>query len=432
MPRSVKYYYVRQGVSGRELVTVDPVSGHEEVWVSHLPEGNFLVAPTEDYLLFTLVQKGPEEKKEIYEFIDPDDRQPGWRNRTYLARFDVKTGVCQPLTFGYKNVWVTDISSDGRFILMMASNHRMGKRPTTLFSVYKMDVQTLQVEELVKDDGFLTNAQFSPDGRQVLLAGTPECLGGIGKNVKEGQTPSMIDNQLYLMDLQSKQIEPLTRTFNPNVMQTVWSAVDNCVYFTAEDRDSIALFRLNPAKKHIEKVNVPEEMVLGFSVAEKASSLSFYGESASNSHRLYVVDLKKDASKLEEDLNGDLKDVLLGECKAWDFVNSRGDTICGRYYLPPHFDPNKKYPMIVNYYGGCSPTSRNFASRYPHHAYAALGYVVYVVEPSGATGFGQEFSARHVNTFGDYVADDIIEGTRKFVEAHSFVNGKKIGCIGAS
>lgn len=432
MPRSAKYYYVRQGVSGRELVTVDPASGQEEVWVSHLPEGSFRVAPTEDYLLFTLVQKGPEEKKEIYEFIDPDDRQPGWRNRTYLARFDVKTGVCQPLTFGYKNVWATDISSDGRSILVMVSNHRMGKRPTTLFSLYKMDVQTLKVEELVKDDGFLTNALFSPDGRQVLLSGSPECLGGIGKNVKEGQTPSMIDIQLYLMDLQSKQIEPLTKTFNPNVMQAVWSAADNCVYFNAEDRDCISLFRLNPVKKHIEKVNVPEEMVLGFSVAEKAPSLSFYGESASNAHRQYVVDLKKDASKLEEDLHGELKDVLLGECKAWDFVNSRGDTICGRYYLPPHFDPNKKYPMIVNYYGGCSPTSRNFGSRYPHHAYAALGYVVYVVEPSGATGFGQEFSARHVNTFGDYVADDIIEGTRKFVEAHPFVNGKKIGCIGAS
>lgn len=432
MPHSAKYYYVRQGVSGRELVTVDPVSGQEEMWVSHLPEGSFRVAPTEDYLLFTLVQKGPEEKKEIYEFIDPDDRQPGWRNRTYLARFDVKTGVCQPLTFGYKNVWATDISSDGRSILMMASNHRMGKRPTTLFSLYKMDVQTLKVEELVKDDGFLTNALFSPDGRQVLLSGSPECLGGIGKNVKEGQTPSMIDIQLYLMDLQSKQIEPLTKTFDPNVMQAVWSAADNCVYFNAEDRDCISLFRLNPAKKHIEKVNVPEEMVLGFSVAEKVPSLSFYGESASNAHRQYVVDLKKDASKLEEDLHGELKDVLLGECKAWDFVNSRGDTICGRYYLPPHFDPNKKYPMIVNYYGGCSPTSRNFGSRYPHHAYAALGYVVYVVEPSGATGFGQEFSARHVNTFGDYVADDIIEGTRKFVETHPFVNGKKIGCIGAS
>ena len=88
--------------------------------------------------------------------------------------------------------------------------------------------------------------------------------------------------------------------------------------------------------------------------------------------------------------------------------------------------------MIVNYYGGCSPTSRDFESRYPHHAYAALGYVVYVIEPSGATGFGQEFSARHVNTFGDPIADDIIEGTKRFCEEHPFVNAKKIGCIGAS
>jgi dipeptidyl aminopeptidase/acylaminoacyl peptidase len=129
-----------------------------------------------------------------------------------------------------------------------------------------------------------------------------------------------------------------------------------------------------------------------------------------------------------EKLNG----VTLGECKAWNFINSRGDTIYGRYYLPPHFDATKKYPMIVNYYGGCSPTSRNFESRYPHHAYAAQGYVVYVVEPSGAAGFGQEFAARHVNTAGEGPAQDIIEGTKKFCEEHSFVDAKKIGCIGAS
>ena len=135
-------------------------------------------------------------------------------------------------------------------------------------------------------------------------------------------------------------------------------------------------------------------------------------------------------SSLLEDLSKDiLKDVELGECKAWSFTNSRGDTIYGRYYLPPHFDANRKYPMIVNYYGGCSPVSRNFESRYPHHAYAALGYVVYVIEPSGATGFGQEFSARHVNTAGEGVAQDIIEGYKAvFVKNSAFVNDKKIGC----
>ena len=433
MPRSVKYYYVRQGVSGRELVTVDPVSGREEVWVNHLPEGSFQIAPTEDYLLFTLVQKGPEEKKEIYEFIDPDDRQPGWRNRTYLARYDLKTGLMQRLTFGYRNVWSTDIASDGRSLLMMVSTHRMGKRPTTLSSLYRLDLETLKAEELVKEDGFISNAVFSPDAGKVLITGSPEALGGIGKNVKEGQIPSMIDNQLFLMDLSDKKISPLTKYFNPNVQRAVWSKADGKVYFTAENRDCYSLYCLDTEKGDIRQLDVPEEMVFAFSAASEAPLMAFYGESASNSHRLYTVDLKKQRVDLKEDLSKDiLSGIELGTCEAWDFVSSKGDTICGRFYLPPHFDPSRKYPMIVNYYGGCSPTSRDFESRYPHHAYAALGYVVYVIQPSGATGFGQEFSARHVNTFGDCVAEDIIEGTRKFIEEHPYVNAKKIGCIGAS
>ena len=87
---------------------------------------------------------------------------------------------------------------------------------------------------------------------------------------------------------------------------------------------------------------------------------------------------------------------------------------------------------MVNYYGGCSPTTRMFQSRYPHHVYAAMGYVVLVVNPSGATGFGQKFSARHVDTAGEGVAEDIISSTQAFCDEHSFVNRKKIGCIGAS
>lgn len=66
------------------------------------------------------------------------------------------------------------------------------------------------------------------------------------------------------------------------------------------------------------------------------------------------------------------------------------------------------------------------------HAYAALGYVVYVINPSGATGFGQEFSSRHVNTAGKGVAEDIIEGVKRFCAEHPYVDTKKIGCIGAS
>ena len=63
---------------------------------------------------------------------------------------------------------------------------------------------------------------------------------------------------------------------------------------------------------------------------------------------------------------------------------------------------------------------------------AGQGYVVYALNPSGAIGYGQEFAARHVGTWGEGSGDDIIEGTKKFVAAHTFVNGEKIGCMGAS
>ncbi len=433
MPLSGDYYFVRQGVSGRQLVSVSPATGFERVIAEGLPEGNFSISPAEDYLLYTLVQEGPKERQEIYEVIDPDDRQPGWRNRTYVAKYDLKSGLMQPLTFGYRNAWVSDISADGREALLMVSTHRMGKRPTTLFSVYRMDMQTLEVDTLVEDDGFISHALFAPDARQVLIQGSPEALGGVGMNVEKGQTPSMIDSQLFLMNVADRKVTPLTRTFNPSVRSVQWNLSDGQIYFTAENRDCYSLYRLDPSSGKIALLEVPEEMVLAFSLADKAPVMAFYGESAANSHRIYTMNLKKQKAELREDLSEKLlKGIRLGRCEDWNFVSSRGDTIYGRYYLPPYFDESKKYPMIVYYYGGCSPTSRNFDTLYPFHAYAAQGYVVYVVQPSGATGFGQQFSARHVNTFGDYVADDIIEGTKKFVNAHPYVNGKKIGCLGAS
>jgi dipeptidyl aminopeptidase/acylaminoacyl peptidase len=57
---------------------------------------------------------------------------------------------------------------------------------------------------------------------------------------------------------------------------------------------------------------------------------------------------------------------------------------------PPNFDPNKRYPLILNIHGG------------PHAAYgyvfdhefqwmAAKGYVVVYPNPRGSTTYGQEF-----------------------------------------
>lgn len=444
MPASNKLYFTQKAsdssIAGEEkqdgtlqLITINPLTMEREVLAANIPDGWFQFTPDEKTLIYTLYTEGRKKDAQVYDVKEPDDRQPGWRSRSYLAKFDLASGVLQPLTFGYHNVYLNDISADSRYLLIGKSEERLTKRPTTLNSYYRLNLNDMSVETLIEKGEFLNSAQFSPDGKSILVSASPEAFNGIGKNVEEGQTPSMIDTQLYLMTLSDKKVRPLTRDFNPNVQSVNWSKADGNIYFTAEDRDCVHLFQLNPKSGKFTLLKTPEEYIKSFSLASSAAEMAFSGQSASNADRLYKMNTKALKSQLVDDLSArELKDVELGECKAWNFVNSRGDTLCCRYYLPPHFDAAKKYPMIVNYYGGCSPTSRMFQSRYPHHVYAAMGYVVLVVNPSGATGFGQKFSARHVDTAGEGVAEDIISSTQAFCDEHAFVNRKKIGCIGAS
>lgn len=444
MPASNKLYFTQKAsdssIAGEEkqdgtlqLITINPLTMERTVLAANIPDGWFQFTPDEKTLIYTLYTEGRKKDAQVYDVKEPDDRQPGWRSRSYLAKFDLASGVLQPLTFGYHNVYLNDISADSRYLLIGKSEERLTKRPTTLNSYYRLNLNDMSVETLIEKGEFLNSAQFSPDGKSILVSASPEAFNGIGKNVEEGQTPSMIDTQLYLMTLSDKKVRPLTKDFNPNVQSVDWSKADGNIYFTAEDKDCVHLFQLNPKSGKFTLLKTPEEYIKSFSIASSAAEMAFSGQSASNADRLYKMNTKALKSQLVDDLSArELKDVKLGECKAWNFVNSRGDTLCYRYYLPPHFDAAKKYPMIVNYYGGCSPTSRMFQSRYPHHVYAAMGYVVLVVNPSGATGFGQKFSARHVDTAGAGVAEDIISSTQAFCDEHAFVNRKKIGCIGAS
>ena len=87
----------------------------------------------------------------------------------------------------------------------------------------------------------------------------------------------------------------------------------------------------------------------------------------------------------------------MGTMKEWNFTSEDGTEIKGMMCLPPAFDPNKKYPLIVYYYGGTMPTTRGITSPYCAQLFASRDYVVYVIQPSGTIGYGQEFSARHVN-----------------------------------
>ena len=440
MPQSNRLYYTRKGLQGKELVTVDPVTKAETILSQNLPDGWFSIAPTEDFLIFTISEKGPEKDKDMEEILVPDDRQPGWRNRSFLHKYDLATGMLERLTYGHHSTFLNDISSDGNKILFTCTEDNLTERPFTVTSLYQMDLKYGNTVLLFKDP-FINSAKFiSEDGLFFIVSGSGEAFGGKGLHIKDGQISNMSDKQLFFCDngsdfgLIGPSAIPITKDFNPSILNFSVNRKNRTIYFQAEDKDRVRLYSYTRTGL-ITEYPVEEDIISDFSVAADAPELVYFGESASNSQRLYSMNLKKKEkeSVCLKDLSKDiLKDITLGEVHDWNFQAAAGDTIYGRYYLPPHFDPSKKYPLIVNYYGGTSPTERSLENRYPSHTYAALGYVVYIIQPSGATGFGQEFSARHVNAWGKRTGDEIIEGTKKFCEEHSFVDAKKIGCIGAS
>ena len=441
MPRTCAYIEdVKEG-SRRMLYKVEPLTGGRTLLASGLPEGGITVSPTEDFLIVTAEVEGKKEDSDVFEVLEMDDRQPGWRDRSYLVRYDLSTGVSQRLTFGSKGHYLMDISQDGSRLLVASSYSRLSKRPTEVEDVYIIDNSTLKVDTVLQCQGFLGRAMFSPDGTKLLFSGTPEAFDRIGCQLPAHVTPSMTENELFLYDLSTREVTPLTKDFDPSVESTDWSLSDGNIYFSAEDRDYVRLYRLNPTTGDIAQLPTDGDYAYRWDMSAHSPTIAWLSYKTLEPASAYVATLKSQMSKFKSQLFFDgrtaLGDAQVGTCSDWNYTNSNGDTVYGRLYLPADFDATHKYPLIVYYYGGCSPVSRYFESPYAPQMWNSLGYVAYILQPSGATGFGQEWASRHVNTAGGGAvggspAGDIIEGVKRLCDEHPFINREKIGCMGAS
>jgi len=416
-----------------------------DLWIININEGkNFPVlkdtenfdsyswSPDGSFIIYSVTEKPEDKDEKVKRWKSLGDRWPYFRDRSFLYRVSVPEGRKQRLTAGKLTANLLDISPDGEKLLISQTIDDYEDRPYTRDFIVVLDMVSMKSDTLWEGE-WLNDAQWSPDGKNLLLLGGPSMFGEVGRNVLEGKIPNEHDTQAYLFEISNKEVTPITKQFKPSIEEAIWRGKGRLIYFSATDQLEKNLYWYDLNKGKFDKIDTGIESVDEIVIADEKPIAVYFGSSAAEPPRAYKINLSTLKYELISDPGKkDFENIIFGKVEPWNYQASDGAEIQGTIYYPPYFDTDEMYPCIIYYYGGVSPITKTFGGRYPKNLFAAQGYVVYTMTPSGAVGFGQDFSAKHSNDWGKIVSDEIIEGTEKFLKAHPFVDPTHVGCIGAS
>jgi len=156
-------------------------------------------------------------------------------------------------------------------------------------------------------------------------------------------------------------------------------------------------------------------------------------EAMDTPHQTVVYDCEsgKEAASIA---TGDAS-VAAGEgiapAELFSFLADDGKTeVWGWLKKPLNFDPAKKYPLVIDVYGG--PTSRGLTNDWsPFDPLCTLGFLVAKVGNRGTTGRGKDFEAATYQRLGDADIADQASAVR-YLTGRNYVDGSRVGIYGHS
>ncbi len=115
--------------------------------------------------------------------------------------------------------------------------------------------------------------------------------------------------------------------------------------------------------------------------------------------------------------------------------------IWGAVYLPPGYDPSRRYPVIDALYAGpqVSTAPRNFneasgarAQMFGRNSLAALGFVVVTIDARGTPGRSRDFHDVSYGNFADPQLDDHVAALRQLAKRYPGLDLSRVGTYGHS
>ena len=127
-----------------------------------------------------------------------------------------------------------------------------------------------------------------------------------------------------------------------------------------------------------------------------------------------------------------LKEYDLAKVELFRITTGDGYKLPALWLLPPGFDENRKYPVVVTVYGGPGAASvRNTYPRLSNFFLAQQDIIVFSVDHRGSGHFGKKGMNLMHRCLGKWEMHDYIQAV-KYLRTLPFIDSEKIGITGGS
>jgi len=356
-----------------------------------------------------------------------------WRDgtRAHILLVDAKDGkIIRDLTPGYwdsPTFSVTgdrgyDFSPDGRE-LCYVSNHDPDPASSTNADLWIVPVEGDTQSALnvtATNQGWDGSPLYSPDGRYI----------GYRSQATPGYESALY--RLAVYDRGAQIIRYLTDVANHDnwVSGLAWPSDSKTLFFQGEDRARKPIYRLDLETGAI-KLILTDGDIDKWLLTPDGRTLIYARSKISEPPEIYRAAVNASDPRPLTRFNTDLIRQVDFRKPEEMWVQGAGNYKVHVFVIKPHgFNPASKYPLILNVHGG--PQSQWTDSyRGDWQVYTGKGYVVAFANPTGSTGYGQNFTDAIRKDWGGRVFQDLMMVTDE-MEKLPYVDKERMGAMGWS
>jgi dipeptidyl aminopeptidase/acylaminoacyl peptidase len=338
-----------------------------------------------------------------------------------LTIIDLKTGRLREVSPPDLYVYEYDWSPDSRSLAIIAAQGS-GDNNWYIAQLYTLGLPSGKMTRVFKPSGQIAVPRWSPDGKSIAF------IGGLMSD--EGSN----GGDIFLVSAQGGRPRNLTPGLKMSAAWLAWLSPYR-VLFTAHSQGGSAIVSLEMATGRITPLWQGAETIQGeggtfsVSLAHDGQTNALIRHSFQQPPEVWAGRIAKWQAVTR---------VNAGQKPSWGEVKSltwKSDSfqVQGWLLFPQHYDPKRRYPMIVSVHGGPASSRRPSWPRtmFDLALFSAEGYFVFFPNPRGSFGQGEAFTRANVKDFGHGDLRDILAGVDAVVK-HFPVDDKRLGLAGWS